>query len=47
MLNKWMHLGGSAARLHTRGASDLFMHAAMSDDYDHLLRTVMGWVVVR
>jgi hypothetical protein len=26
---------------------DLFMHAAMTDDYDHLLRTVMGWVLVR
>ena len=26
---------------------DLFMHAAMAGDYDHLLRTVMGWVLVR
>jgi hypothetical protein len=26
---------------------DLFMHTAMAHDYDHLLRTVMGWVVVR
>jgi hypothetical protein len=26
---------------------DAFMHAAMAHDYDHLLRTVMIWVVVR
>jgi predicted histidine transporter YuiF (NhaC family) len=26
---------------------DAFMHAAMAGDYDHLLRTVMGWVLVR
>ena len=26
---------------------DAFMHAAMAHDYDHLLRTVMNWVVVR
>jgi hypothetical protein len=26
---------------------DLFMHAAMADNYDHMLRTVMGWVLVR
>jgi hypothetical protein len=26
---------------------DAFMHAAMVHDYDHLLRTVMNWVVVR
>jgi hypothetical protein len=26
---------------------DAFMHAAMAHDYDHLLRTVMSWVVVR
>jgi hypothetical protein len=25
---------------------DLFMHAAMAGDYDHMLRTVMGWVRV-
>ena len=26
---------------------DAFMHAAMAHNSDHLLRTVMGWVVVR
>jgi hypothetical protein len=26
---------------------DLFMHSAMAHDYDHVLRTVMSWVVVR
>jgi hypothetical protein len=26
---------------------DAFMHAAMAHDHDHLLRTVMNWVVVR
>jgi hypothetical protein len=26
---------------------DLFMHAAMANNYDHLLRTVVGWVLVR
>jgi hypothetical protein len=26
---------------------DAFMHAAMAHDYDHLLRTVVSWVVVR
>jgi hypothetical protein len=26
---------------------DAFMHAAMAHDYDHLLQTVMQWVVVR
>jgi hypothetical protein len=26
---------------------NLFMHAAMIGDYDHLLRTVMNWVAVR
>ena len=26
---------------------DPFMHAAMTDDYDHRLRTVMGWALVR
>jgi hypothetical protein len=30
-----------------RAEVDLFMHAAMAHDYDHLLRTVMSWVVVR
>jgi hypothetical protein len=30
-----------------RGEVDAFMHAAMAPDYDHLLRTVMNWVVVR
>ena len=29
-----------------RSEVDAFMHAAMSHDYDHLLRTVMNWVVV-
>ena len=30
-----------------RSEVDAFMHAAMSHDYDHLVRTVMNWVVVR
>ena len=30
-----------------QGEVDAFMHAAMAHDYDHLLRTVMNWVVVR
>jgi hypothetical protein len=30
-----------------QGEVDLFMHAAMAHDYDHLVRTVMNWVVVR
>jgi hypothetical protein len=30
-----------------RSEVDAFMHAAMAHDYDHLLRTVMNWVVVR
>jgi hypothetical protein len=30
-----------------QGEVDAFMHAAMAHDNDHLLRTVMNWVVVR
>jgi hypothetical protein len=30
-----------------RSEIDAFMHAAMVHDFDHLLRTVMVWVVVR
>jgi hypothetical protein len=31
----------------SRGEVDLFMHAAMAHDTDHMLRTVMSWAVVR
>jgi hypothetical protein len=44
-------LGKVAAAMDEAGVPqsevDAFMHAAMAHDHDHLLRTVMNWMVVR